>query len=62
VVQQPGIYHVYCTFHARVVGKRDGWRVLVPLRDPTAYETSADYRDHNTMEAWIVVLPATVTV
>jgi plastocyanin len=55
VVQSAGLYHVYCTMHTRVVGVVDGWHVVVPR--PTA----SGYRDHNPMEAWIVVLPATTT-
>jgi plastocyanin len=53
VVQQPGLYHVYCTLHTRVIGQRDGWRVVVPR--PMA----SGYADHDPMEAWIIVLPAT---
>lgn len=62
VVQRAGLYHVYCTFHARVIGVRDGWRILMPRHDPSVYETSSDFTDHNTMEAWIIVLPANATL
>jgi plastocyanin len=55
VVQQPGLYHVYCTMHTRVVGTQDGWHVVVPR--PIA----SGYKDHDPMEAWVVVLPANTT-
>jgi plastocyanin len=55
VVRQPGLYHVYCTMHTRVVGTQDGWHVVVPR--PNA----SGYKDHDPMEAWIVVLPANAT-
>lgn len=54
VVRQAGLYHVYCTLHARVVGVRDGWQVLVPRVHASGYD------DDEPMEAWIIVLPATV--
>ncbi|HLJ66910.1 MAG TPA: hypothetical protein VKX16_06085 [Chloroflexota bacterium] len=53
VVQQAGLYHVYCTMHTRVVDTLDGWRVV------TARPAASGYRDHNPMEAWIIALPAT---
>lgn len=56
VVQQQGLYHVYCTLHTQVVGSQGGWRVLVPR------STASGYADHDPMEAWIIVLPATVTL
>lgn len=56
VVQQPGLYHVYCTMHTHVVGVQDGWHVVAP--QPAA----SGYADRDPMEAWIVVLPATATV
>ena len=55
VLQQAGLYHVYCTLHTRVVGIQDGWHVVVPR--PIA----SGYRSHNAMDAWIVALPATAT-
>jgi plastocyanin len=56
VVQQAGIYHVYCTLHTKVVGQQGGWNVVVPK--PSA----SGYMDHDPMEAWIIVLPANVTI
>lgn len=55
VVQQPGLYHIYCTLHTRVVGTVGGWNVVVPTHDASGYS------DHDPMESWIVALPATVT-
>jgi plastocyanin len=51
VLRTAGLYHIYCTFHTRVVGTQDGWHVVVPR--PKA----SGYHSHNPMEAWIVVLP-----
>jgi len=55
VVQQPGLYHVYCTMHTRVVGTQDGWHVVVPRSN------ASGYKGHDPMEAWIVVLAANAT-
>jgi len=55
VVQRPGLYHFYCALHTRQVGTANGWRVVVPRR------IASGYRDHNPMEAWVVVLPANAT-
>jgi len=56
MVQRPGLYHFYCTLHTRQAGTANGWRVLVPRRH------ASGYRDHNPMEAWVVVLPADTTL
>jgi plastocyanin len=56
VVQQPGIYHVYCTLHTRVVGTAGGWNVVAPTTQ------ASGYGDHDPMEAWIIALPAYVTL
>jgi plastocyanin len=56
VVQKPGIYHVYCTLHTRVVGTAGGWNVV------TATTKASGYGDHDPMEAWIIALPAYVTL
>jgi len=61
VVQDAGLYHVYCSFHTRVVGVRAGWQVVVPRLSSAEPMPGPDYRDHNPMEAWIIVLPATAT-
>jgi plastocyanin len=53
VLREAGLYHVYCTFHTRVVAVKDGWHIVVPR--PQA----SGYHDHNPMDAWIVALPAT---
>lgn len=55
VVQQAGLYHIYCTLHTKTVKTLGGWHLVVPRHD------ASGYRDHNPMEAWIVVLPATTT-
>jgi plastocyanin len=55
VVQQAGLYHVYCTMHTQVIRVVDGWHVVTPR--PKA----SGYRDHNPMEAWIIALPVTTT-
>ena len=54
-VTKPGLYHVYCTMHTRVVRVMDGWHTVVPRA------SASGYRDGNPMEAWIVVLPATTS-
>ncbi len=56
VVQQPGLYHVYCAMHTRVSGNAGGWQVLTPRA------SASGYHDRNPMEAWIVVLPANVAL
>lgn len=48
---QPGLYHIYCSIHSRVVGTVGGWQVVVP-RDSVA----SGYPDRDPMEAWILVL------
>lgn len=53
IVQQPGLYHLYCTMHTKVVGTVDGWHLVVPRR------AASGFHDHNPMEAWIIALPAT---
>jgi len=55
-VQRPGLYHVYCTLHTRVVGVVDGWHVVVPR------SYASGFRQHNAMDAWIVALPVTVAL
>ena len=55
VLQQPGLYHVYCTLHAEVVDMMGGWHRV--MQRPHMREwVDVD----NPMEAWIIVLPATV--
>ncbi len=49
---QPGLYHLYCTIHARIVGRVGGWEVVVP-RDSHA----TGYADHNPMQSWVLVVP-----
>lgn len=56
VLQQPGLYHVYCTMHTHVIGLIDGWHRVKPSLQGGAWSGDA----HNPMEAWIIVLPATV--
>jgi plastocyanin len=56
VVQQAGLYHVYCTLHTRLVGLRDGWQVVVPRM------TASGFADNDPMEAWIIVLPSVAKV
>jgi plastocyanin len=56
VVQQAGLYHVYCTLHTRLVGVRDGWQVVVPRM------SASGFADNDPMEAWIIVLPATARI
>jgi plastocyanin len=56
VLQQPGLYHVYCTLHTKVVAIQGGWHVVVPR--PKA----SGFADSNAMEAWIVVLPANTSL
>lgn len=56
VLQRPGLYHVYCTLHTRVVGMMGGWHGVMAAHQQGAW--AADGNDP--MEAWIVVLPATV--
>jgi plastocyanin len=53
VAQQPGLYHLYCTLHTKPIGKVGGWTLVAP-RSPKA----SGFKDHNPMEAWVVVLPA----
>jgi len=48
----PGLYHLYCSMHARVVGQVGGWQVVVP-RDATA----SGFAQHNPMESWVLVTP-----
>jgi plastocyanin len=49
---KPGLYHVYCSIHARIVGKVGPWQVVTP-RDSAA----TGYPEGNPMEAWILVTP-----
>jgi len=57
ILQQPGLYHVYCTLHTEVAGMMGPWHgVKANLQDGS---WGGDDRDP--MEAWIVVLPATAT-
>ncbi len=56
VVQQPGLYHVYCTMHTKVIVTRGGWHVVAPR--PKA----SGYAEGNAMEAWIVVLPTATSL
>lgn len=56
VLQRPGLYHVYCTLHTRMAGMMGGWHGVVAALKQGAW--AADSNDP--MEAWIVVLPATV--
>jgi plastocyanin len=55
VIQEPGLYHVYCTLHTRVIGVVDGWHIVVPN------EFASGFPNGNAMEAWIIALPATTT-
>jgi len=48
----PGLYHFYCSMHARVVGQVGGWQVVVP-RDTNA----SGFTRHNPMESWVLVTP-----
>jgi plastocyanin len=56
VVQQPGLYHVYCTLHTEVMAIEGGWHMVMPR--PKA----SGYADGDAMEAWIVVLPAATSL
>lgn len=51
VIEQSGLYHVYCTMHTRVVGTAQGWKMVVPRMK------ASGYHDQNPMEAWIIALP-----
>jgi plastocyanin len=51
VIEQAGLYHVYCTMHTRVIGMVHGWHIVVPR-----FKASG-YKDHNSMDAWIIALP-----
>ncbi len=55
VLQQPGVYHVYCSLHTRPAGLIDGWHGVVPSM------RAGGWADQDPMDAWIIVLPATVT-
>lgn len=48
---KPGLYHIYCSIHSRVVGRVGQWQVVVP-RDSNA----SGYADRDPMDAWILVL------
>ena len=47
----PGLYHVYCSIHARIVGHAGGWQVVVPRDD-----NATGFADGDPMESWILVL------
>ncbi len=47
---QPGLYHVYCSIHARLMQTVGGWQMVMP-RDSHA----TGYHDGNPMEAWFLV-------
>lgn len=49
---EPGLYHLYCSMHTRVVGQVGGWQVVVP-RDAQA----SGFAQHNPMESWVLVTP-----
>lgn len=49
---QPGLYHVYCSIHSRIVGTVGGWKVVVPRDD-----SATGFADGDPMEDWILVLP-----
>lgn len=55
VLQQPGLYHVYCSLHTMPAGLIDGWHGVVPSM------RGGMWADQDAMDAWIIVLPATVT-
>jgi hypothetical protein len=57
VLQQPGLYHVYCTLHTRIVGLLGGWHRVVPHLQGGSWGSDA----YDPMDAWIIVLPATMT-
>lgn len=48
----PGLYHIYCSIHSKVVGQVGGWNVVVPRDD-----SATGFLDHDPMEAWILVVP-----
>ncbi len=58
VLQQPGLYHVYCTLHTQMAGMTGGWHDVTVRPASDGWGTGDD---HDPMEAWIIVLPATVT-
>lgn len=47
----PGLYHIYCSIHTRVIGQMGGWNVVVPRDD-----SASGYPDRDPMEAWILVV------
>lgn len=47
----PGLYHVYCSIHARQVRTVGGWEVVTP-RDKNA----TGFPEGNPMEAWFLVV------
>lgn len=49
---EPGLYHLYCSIHTKVVGQVGRWQVVIP-RDGHA----TGFPDHNPMEAWFLVTP-----
>lgn len=58
MLQQPGLYHVYCTLHTQMAGMTGGWHDVAARPASDGWGTGDD---HDPMEAWIIVLPATVT-
>ena len=47
----PGLYHIYCSIHTRVIGQMGSWNVVVPRDD-----SASGYPDRDPMEAWILVV------
>ncbi len=48
----PGLYHVYCSMHTRMMGRVGPWHVVVP-----SDAQASGYQDHNPMDAWVLVVP-----
>jgi len=51
IFTEPGLYHIYCTIHAMLMGQAGGWQVVMP-RDVKA----TGFLDHNPMEAWFLAV------
>jgi plastocyanin len=47
-----GLYHLYCSIHARIVGQVGRWQVVVPRDD-----SATGFPDGDPMESWILVAP-----
>lgn len=48
----PGLYHLFCSMHTRMVGHAGPWHVVMP-----GDAQASGYQDHNPMDAWVLVVP-----